>query len=108
MGENVEVAGMSANAAPSRAGAGGSAGIGRSVLRKEDRRLLTGNGRYSDDLSLPGQLFGYVLRSPHAHAVIRAIAQRMRLGSRPHDIVARAGGQEFVMLGDEERLAGGG
>ncbi len=64
---------MSANAAPSRAGAGGSAGIGRSVLRKEDRRLLTGNGRYSDDLSLPGQLFGYVLRSPHAHAVIRAI-----------------------------------
>ncbi len=62
---------MSANAAPS--GAGGSAGIGRPVLRKEDRRLLTGKGRYSDDLALPGQLFGHVLRSPHAHAVIRAI-----------------------------------
>ncbi|MGE3710146.1 MAG: xanthine dehydrogenase family protein molybdopterin-binding subunit [Hyphomicrobiaceae bacterium] len=48
-------------------------GIGQPVRRKEDVRLLTGNGRYSDDLVLPGQLFGFVLRSPHAHAVVRTI-----------------------------------
>jgi aerobic carbon-monoxide dehydrogenase large subunit len=49
------------------------AGIGNSVRRKEDGRLPTGLGRYSDDFNLPGQVFGAVLRSPHAHARIRAI-----------------------------------
>ena len=34
---------------------------------------LTGSGRYSDDVSLPGQAYAYVLRSPHAHARIRSI-----------------------------------
>lgn len=48
-------------------------GIGQPVLRKEDLRLLTGRGRYSDDLSLPGQAVGFVLRSPHAHADIVSI-----------------------------------
>ena len=49
------------------------AGIGHSVRRKEDARLLTGLGRYSDDFNLPGQAYGAVVRSPHAHARIRAI-----------------------------------
>jgi aerobic carbon-monoxide dehydrogenase large subunit len=49
------------------------AGIGHSVRRKEDARLLTGLGRYSDDVNLPGQAYSTVLRSPHAHARIRAI-----------------------------------
>jgi carbon-monoxide dehydrogenase large subunit len=48
-------------------------GIGQPVRRKEDARLLTGKGRFSDDLSLPGQAIAYVLRSPHAHARIHAI-----------------------------------
>jgi carbon-monoxide dehydrogenase large subunit len=48
-------------------------GIGRSVRRREDRRLLTGNGRYTDDLMLPGQAHIFVLRSPHAHAEIAEI-----------------------------------
>src|SRR5579859_4498261 len=48
-------------------------GIGQPVRRREDLRLLTGNGRYSDDLSLPGQAYAVMLRSPHAHAVIRGI-----------------------------------
>jgi len=50
-----------------------STGIGQPVRRKEDLRLLTGRGRYSDDLCLPGQAFAAMLRSPHAHAIIRSI-----------------------------------
>ena len=50
-----------------------NAGIGHSVRRKEDARLLTGLGRYSDDVNLPGQAYSTVVRSPHAHARIRAI-----------------------------------
>ena len=50
-----------------------SAGIGQPVRRREDLRLLTGRGRYSDDLNLPGQAYAVMLRSPHAHALIRAI-----------------------------------
>ena len=48
-------------------------GIGQPVLRKEDLRLLTGQGRYTDDMNLPGQAYSVVVRSPHAHARIRAI-----------------------------------
>jgi CO/xanthine dehydrogenase Mo-binding subunit len=49
-------------------------GIDKSVPRREDVRLLTGRGRYAADFSLPGQAYAFVLRSPHAHAKIRAIA----------------------------------
>ena len=48
-------------------------GIGQGVPRWEDPRLLRGGGRYSDDLNLPGQAYGHVVRSPHAHAAIRSI-----------------------------------
>src|SRR5246127_2087776 len=41
--------------------------------RKEDDRLTRGQGRYVDDVQLPGMLHGAVLRSPLAHARIRAI-----------------------------------
>src|ERR1051325_4605821 len=54
-------------------GASTGTGIGRPVRRREDLRLLTGAGRYSDDLSLPGQAYAVMLRSPHAHARIRGI-----------------------------------
>jgi aerobic carbon-monoxide dehydrogenase large subunit len=47
--------------------------IGRSLVRLEDARFLTGRGRYVDDLSSPGQLHGIVVRSPHAHAAIDGI-----------------------------------
>src|ERR1700675_3388594 len=50
-----------------------NAGIGKPVLRKEDARLLTGSGRFSDDVNLPGQACAAMLRSPHAHARILAI-----------------------------------
>jgi carbon-monoxide dehydrogenase large subunit len=48
-------------------------GIGQAVPRTEDARLLTGRGRYTDDVSMAGQAYAYVLRSPHAHADILAI-----------------------------------
>ncbi len=48
-------------------------GIGQPVRRREDLRLLTGTGRYSDDISLPGQAYAVMVRSPHAHALIRRI-----------------------------------
>ena len=47
--------------------------IGRSIRRVEDARFLAGNGRYVDDIASPGCLWGHVLRSPHAHAVIAKI-----------------------------------
>src|SRR5437016_5149834 len=49
----------------------GQFGIGQPVRRFEDKRLLSGNGRFQNDVNLPGQTYGYVLRSPHAHAAIR-------------------------------------
>jgi carbon-monoxide dehydrogenase large subunit len=48
-------------------------GLSQSVRRVEDPRLLTGNGLYTDDIGLPGQALGVVLRSPHAHARITAL-----------------------------------
>jgi carbon-monoxide dehydrogenase large subunit len=48
-------------------------GIGRPVVRKEDAALLTGQGRFSDDVNLAGQAYAAMVRSPHAHARIRGI-----------------------------------
>src|SRR5215471_14470904 len=47
--------------------------IGQALPRKEDLRLLTGGGRFSDDVSLPHQAYAAMVRSPHAHARIRAV-----------------------------------
>lgn len=43
-------------------------GMGASVLRKEDNAFITGQGRFTDDISPQGVLYGHVLRSPYAHA----------------------------------------
>src|SRR5207247_8833610 len=47
--------------------------VGQSVPRREDPRLIQGDGRYSDDVNLPRQAYAVIVRSPHAHARIRAI-----------------------------------
>ena len=53
--------------------------IGRPLLRKEDYRLLTGQGRYLDDIAVSGLLHACFVRSPYAHARIRSIdAERAR------------------------------
>ncbi len=48
-------------------------GVGQPVRRFEDIRLLTGRGRYQDDVILPRQAYSVFLRSPHAHAKILSI-----------------------------------
>ncbi len=72
-------------------------GIGQPVRRREDLRLLTGRGRYSDDLNLPGQAYAYMVRSPHAHALVRSLDVR----------AARAApGALAVLTADEMRADG--
>ncbi|MEX1154130.1 xanthine dehydrogenase family protein molybdopterin-binding subunit, partial [Parvibaculum sp.] len=48
-------------------------GVGQPARRVEDLRLITGEGRYADDMSLPGQVHAYMVRSPRAHALITGI-----------------------------------
>ena len=72
-------------------------GIGSPVPREEDCRLLTGRGLFLDDLSLPGQAHGVVLRSPHAHAAIDRIDTAR---------AARAPGVLAVLTGRDVRADG--
>jgi carbon-monoxide dehydrogenase large subunit len=51
----------------------GVEGIGASVLRKEDKRFITGKGRYVDDVKLVGMTYAHFVRSPHAHAKVKSI-----------------------------------
>ncbi|MBI1778284.1 MAG: xanthine dehydrogenase family protein molybdopterin-binding subunit [Proteobacteria bacterium] len=48
-------------------------GIGQPVPRKEDPRLLRGEGRYTDDVNLPAQAHAVIVRSTYAHGILRAI-----------------------------------
>jgi len=43
-------------------------GVGKPLRRLEDARLVAGQGCYSDDFALPGQVYAFMVRSPHAHA----------------------------------------
>jgi carbon-monoxide dehydrogenase large subunit len=54
----------------------GEYALGQPVPRSEDPRLLTGGGRYVDDVQLPNMVYGYVLRSPHANAKIKSMDTR--------------------------------
>jgi carbon-monoxide dehydrogenase large subunit len=47
--------------------------VGQPIRRKEDARLLTGKGHFTDDFSLEGQSYAVMVRSPHAHALIKSI-----------------------------------
>jgi carbon-monoxide dehydrogenase large subunit len=58
-----------------------SAHIGQPVRRREDLRLVTGKGNYTDDVNLPGQVYAVMVRSPHAHARIRAIDTRAAMAA---------------------------
>ena len=50
-------------------------GIGQPVPRMEDPKLLRGEGRYTDDLNLAGQAYAAMVRSRHAHGIIREIGR---------------------------------
>jgi aerobic carbon-monoxide dehydrogenase large subunit len=47
--------------------------VGQPAPRKEDPRLLKGEGRYTDDVNLPGQAYAAIVRSPYAHGVVRNV-----------------------------------
>jgi aerobic carbon-monoxide dehydrogenase large subunit len=48
-------------------------GVGQPVRRKEDDTLVRGKGKYTDDFNLPGQTYAWIVRSSHAHGIIRGI-----------------------------------
>ena len=48
-------------------------GVGQPVRRKEDDTLVRGKGKYTDDFSLPGQVYAWIVRSNHAHGIIRGL-----------------------------------
>src|SRR3984957_6294179 len=48
-------------------------GVGQPVRRKEDDTLVRGKGKYTDDFSLPGQAYAWIVRSSHAHGLIKGI-----------------------------------
>src|SRR6185312_6143776 len=75
----------------------GEFGIGQSVARFEDARLLRGGGHYIADLALPRMAFGYVLRSPHAHARILSIDMQK---------AATAPGVLAILTGTDWRASG--
>ena len=72
-------------------------GLGQSAPREEDKRFLRGQGRYTDDINLPGQAWSYILRSPHAHALIRSLDT---------EAARRAPGVLAVYTGDDVAAAG--
>ncbi|MDX2155714.1 MAG: xanthine dehydrogenase family protein molybdopterin-binding subunit [Hyphomicrobiaceae bacterium] len=72
-------------------------GLGQSALREEDKRFLRGDGRYTDDISLPSQAHSYMLRSPYAHARIRAIDTRA--ATEAPGVLAVYTGEDLAMAG---------
>ena len=52
--------------------------VGQSVPRKEDPMLLRGKGHYTDDVSLPNQVYMVMVRSQNAHGIIRRSIKRRR------------------------------
>ncbi|MCA1478983.1 xanthine dehydrogenase family protein molybdopterin-binding subunit [Bradyrhizobium sp. NBAIM08] len=72
----------------------GVEGIGARVVRKEDKRFITGKGRYVDDIKLTGMTHAYFIRSPHAHAKVKKIDSSAAL--KMPGVVAVLTGQELV------------
>src|ERR1700741_1457358 len=48
-------------------------GVGQPIRRKEDDTLVRGKGKYTDDFTLPGQAYCFMVRSSHAHGIIKGI-----------------------------------
>ena len=64
--------------------------VGASLPRTEDPRLLRGRGRFADDLSLPGQLWARIVRSPAAHGRLLSVDTRQALRRRGAALVVTA------------------
>jgi carbon-monoxide dehydrogenase large subunit len=72
----------------------GVEGIGARVVRKEDKRFITGKGRYVDDIKLQGMTHAHIIRSPHAHAKVKKIDSSAALDMP--GVVAVLTGQQIV------------
>ena len=72
----------------------GVEGIGASVVRKEDKRFITGKGRYVDDVKLVGMTHAHFIRSPHPHAKVRGIDASAAL--KMPGVLAVLNGKELV------------
>src|SRR4029079_10704209 len=72
----------------------GVEGIGARVVRKEDKRFITGKGRYVDDIKLLGMTHAHFIRSPHAHAKVKGIHSSAAL--KMPGVVAVLTGQQIV------------
>ncbi len=72
----------------------GVEGIGASVVRKEDKRFITGKGRYVDDIKLTGMTFAHFVRTPHAHAKVKSIDSSAAM--KMPGVIAVLTGQELV------------
>ena len=110
--------------AKSAAGQPDTAGkwIGKSVLRHEDPRLLTGRGTFVDDIKVPNLHHAAILRSPHAHARIQSIdmskalqlpgvvggltGQEVKQLTKPFSVVATAPIEYYCMATDKARFVG--
>jgi aerobic carbon-monoxide dehydrogenase large subunit len=82
----------------------GIEGIGASVLRKEDRRFITGKGRYTDDMTVPGMKHAHFVRSPHAHAAITKIDTKKAMAMP--GVIAVLGGKELKSDGIGNLICG--
>jgi aerobic carbon-monoxide dehydrogenase large subunit len=71
--------------------------VGRSLLRREDRRLLTGQGQFIADLVLPRMLHAFLVRSPVAHARIRSV-DLSRAEAAPGVVLALNGSSLLQLL----------
>ena len=71
--------------------------IGRPMPRFEDLRLVRGAGKYSDDISTPGQSYAVFVRSPHAHAVVKSIDTSAAL--KTPGVIAVLTGADYVADG---------
>jgi carbon-monoxide dehydrogenase large subunit len=77
--------------------------IGQHLPRKEDYRLLTGRGRYVDDIDVPGALHACFVRSPHAHARILGIDAQAAL--EMPGVVAVVTGADLAQWTTRQRMA---
>jgi aerobic carbon-monoxide dehydrogenase large subunit len=77
--------------------------IGKALLRREDYRFVTGQGRYLDDVVVPGSLHAHFVRSPHAHARIRSIDVTDAL--QAEGVIAIVSGRELAEWTTPLRMA---
>ena len=77
--------------------------IGQAIPRKEDYRLLTGKGRYIDDIEVAGALHACFVRSPHAHA--RIVSINSEAASQMPGVVLIVTGHELAQWTTRQRMA---